>query len=398
MEFKKFKKFKTLPIISLAIILAISSCRTDDYYILSEETEIDTHSDTTRAKGMYLLCQGNMGSNKCQLDYLAFSSDSGKAGTTAHYFSNIYAERNPDVVKELGDVGNDIKIYGSKLWIVVNCSNKVEVCRASDTRKLTQIDIPNCRYLAFHKGFAYVSTFVGPIKVAGDAPIGKVCKIDTLTMKIVDEVEVGYQPEEMAVIGDRLYVANSGGYRVPNYDRTVSEIDLNTFRELRKIDVAPNLYRCQSDKYGQLWVSSRGDYFGSAPAIHCLAPNSQGVLEPSAVIAGNSGGASSMQIVGDTLYYTGSDFNFTTMRNEQTIGMIDVRTRQQIETTLFRAPEIAKIERLYSIIVNPETKDFYLLDAKNYVSSGELLHFLPDGTFDYKVWTGDIPCAAEFFY
>ena len=105
-----------------------------------------------------------------------------------------------------------------------------------------------------------------------------------------------------------------------------------------------------------------------------------------------------MQIVGDTLYYTGSDFNFTTMRNEQTIGMIDVRTRQQIETTLFRAPEIAKIERLYSIIVNPETKDFYLLDAKNYVSSGELLHFLPDGTFDYKVWTGDIPCAAEFFY
>ena len=127
MEFKKFKKFKTLPIISLAIILAISSCRTDDYYILSEETEIDTHSDTTRAKGMYLLCQGNMGSNKCQLDYLAFSSDSGKAGTTAHYFSNIYAERNPDVVKELGDVGNDIKIYGSKLWIVVNCSNKVEV-------------------------------------------------------------------------------------------------------------------------------------------------------------------------------------------------------------------------------------------------------------------------------
>ena len=38
------------------------------------------------------------------------------------------------------------------------------------------------------------------------------------------------------------------------------------------------------------------------------------------------------------------------------------------------------------------------MDAKNYVSSGELLHFLPDGTFDWKVKTGDIPGHAAFLY
>ena len=42
----------------------------------------------------------------------------------------------------------------------------------------------------------------------------------------------------MAIVGDKLYVANSGGYRVPNYDRTVSVIDLKTFTEEKKIDVA----------------------------------------------------------------------------------------------------------------------------------------------------------------
>jgi len=49
-------------------------------------------------------------------------------------------------------------------------------------------------------------------------------------------------------------------------------------------------------------------------------------------------------------------------------------------------------------MVNPVDRDFYLMDAKNYVSSGQLLHFLCDGTFDYSVWTGDIPAHAAFLF
>lgn len=60
-----------------------------------------------------------MGSNKCTLDYLDY--------VNGYYIRNLYSERNPNVVKELGDVGNDIQIYGSKLYVVVNCSHKVEV-------------------------------------------------------------------------------------------------------------------------------------------------------------------------------------------------------------------------------------------------------------------------------
>ena len=58
-----------------------------------------------------------MGSNKCTLDFLDL--------TKAQYHRNIYSEMNPETVKELGDVGNDIKVYGSRLWMVINCSNKV---------------------------------------------------------------------------------------------------------------------------------------------------------------------------------------------------------------------------------------------------------------------------------
>ena len=57
-------------------------------------------------------------------------------------------------------------------------------------------------------------------------------------------------------------MANSGGYRVPNYDRTVSVIDIASFRVVETIDVAINLHRMEVDKRGYVWVSSRGDYYG----------------------------------------------------------------------------------------------------------------------------------------
>lgn len=377
----------------------LASCRGDDYLLLSEETEVKTSAPPSATlSGLYILCQSNMGSNKCQLDFLDLSAQtaSGNAGNTSvRYLSNIYAERNPDAIKELGDVGNDIKIYGSKLWMTINCSNKVEVCQAADTRKLAQIDIPNCRYLAFHEGFAYVSSYVGPVKVSGDAPIGKVFKVDTLSLKIVGEVEVGYQPDELAVIGNRLYVANSGGYRVPQYDDRLSVIDLDRFVLTENITVAPNLYRCRGDKYGQLWVSTRGDYFGNPPALYCLSttPDGEVTLTHKLDVA-----CSALQIVGDSLYYTGTAFDFNTMSSERSIGIIDIRQHKKVETDMFSAKEVKQIESLYGIIVNPEKKDFYLLDAKNNVSSGSLLHFLPDGTFDYSVKTGDIPCEGAFLF
>ena len=100
---------------------------------------------------------------------------------------------------------------------------------------------------------------------------------------------------------------------------------------------------------------------------------------------------SDMCIVGDSLYYYGSEWNEAAQRNTVNYGIINVRTHEVLKTTLFGAKEIAAMRMPYGIIVNPENKDFYLMDAKNYVSSGELLHFRKDGTFDWKVRTGDIP-------
>ena len=374
-------------IIYITILLSIVGCRTDDYIVYMEDEDTGAKTEATEVLGMYVLNEGNMGSNKCTLDFLDLS------GETAHYLRNIYAERNPNEVKELGDVGNDAQIYGSKLWLVINCSNKVEVLGAKDAVKQGKIDVPNCRSVAFHQGYAYVSSYVGPVNVSQDAPLGQVYKIDTLTLRTVAQVTVGYQPEELAVIGDKLYVANSGGYMVPDYDHTVSVIDLNTFTEERKIDVAPNLHRCRADRYGQLWVSSRGDYYGEPSHLCWLQKDASGQLQRMGRI---DVVVSDMCIVGDSLYYMGMQFNYETMKNERMLGIINVGTHEVVNRQLTTAKEAEAIIQPYGIIVNPNGRDFYLMDAKNYVSSGDLLHFHQDGTFDYKVRTGDIPAHAVF--
>ena len=365
--------------------LCLFSCREDEYvtYMTDEDTGAPS-TEETHFDGLYILNEGNMGSNRCTLDYLDLSG----TDSTIHYYRNIYAERNPSTVKELGDVGNDIGIYGSKLWIVVNCSNKVEVCEARSTRRLGQVNIDNCRYLAFDGGFAYVSSYAGPVQVAENCPLGRVYKVDTLTLQKVDSVVVGYQPEEMAIVDGKLYVANSGGYRVPLYDNRIMVIDLATFQVIKEIEVDVNLHRLLADSHGQLWVSTRGNYFDVSPALYCLKDDK--------VVARLEVPISSMTIVGDSLYYIGTTFSYADGGYKKDFGIVDVALQRCSVAVTFEAPEIKNITLPYGIIVNPHDRDFYILDAKNYVSSGELLHFDADGHFLWRVSTGDIPSRGVF--
>lgn len=375
-------------------LLMLSSCRNDVMVVPMEKTDTGGKSVKSEIIGMYLLNEGNMGSNKSSLDYLDLSGKD----ATVHYLRNIYSERNPETVMMLGDVGNDIQIYGSRLWLVINCSNKVEVAQAEDAVRIGKVDIPNCRYVTFNDRYAYVSSYVGSVYSGSNSPLGSVYKVDTLSLQKVDSCSVGYQPEEMAIIGNKLYVANSGGYQGmtgQGYESTVSVIDLDKMQETEKIAVAPNLHRIKKDKYDQLWVTSRGNYVDSESKIYWLNKGGDGKMQ---VIGHLDQPVSDLCIVGDSLYFYGSQWSEITMTNTVTYGIINVRTHQIVSTSLSDAPEINKIRMPYGIIVNPIHRDFYLMDAKNYVSSGELLHFLPDGTFDWKVKTGDIPAHAVFLF
>ncbi|RZL98157.1 MAG: YncE family protein, partial [Pedobacter sp.] len=155
----------------LCFLSILSACRKTETPIIDNTGTPVTPGEKGPVKGFFLLNEANMGSNKASLDY--FDSESGI------YHKNIFPKLNPTVVKELGDVGNDIKIYGNKLYAVINVSNLVMVMDVNTAKQIATIPIPNCRYIVFDKGNAYVSSYAGPVKIDLNARLGYVARIDT---------------------------------------------------------------------------------------------------------------------------------------------------------------------------------------------------------------------------
>lgn len=389
------KKIQLSITMILGVIISIlSSCRGDEHIVVSDVQIIrDKIDPNSKIAGMYLVNEGNMGSNKCTLDYLDY--------TEGIYMRNIYPERNPTIVKELGDVGNDVQIYGNKLYIIVNCSNKVEVLDARTGVRIKQIEIPNCRYICFRREHAYVSSYVAGVLIDPNAPLGAVFKIDTASLQVVDKVTVGYQPEEMVVLGDYLYVANSGGYRVPYYDNTVSVVEFEGFRQEQQIVVGLNLHRIKADKYGKLWVSSRGNYndiyspYGSVPSNLFVLDKRVGYNEMIVTDTINVP-CSNMAIHGDSLYLYSHDYDNITQQSTLTYGIINIKTKKVVSKNFITDGTEKDIKMPYGISIHPETGDIYVTDAKNYVSTGTLSCYNKEGKRKWRVSTGDIPAHMVY--
>ena len=375
------------------LAIGLLSCRTDEvtypseYEVLPMESRELSSFASNEPIGMYLLNEGNMGSNKATIDYVDFCNGC--------YVRNIYGERNPNVVKELGDVGNDIQIYGNRLYAVINCSHKVEVMDARTCRRIGQVDIPNCRYICFHAGKAYISSYVGPVSIDPNAQLGAIFEVDTATLRITRQVTVGYQPEEFEIIGNYLYVANSGGYRAPDYDSTLSVVDLTDFRQIKKIPVCVNPHRVRKDPYDRLWITSRGDHKEVQPQLVCLSMlhNTTPYYTTLHHIS-----PSEMVIVGDSMYYYGAYWNDETMSNQITYGIFDTRYPISDIRPLITDGTEQNIKIPYGIQVNPYNGDIYITDAKNYVSSGQLHCYSREGKRKWSVRTGDIPAHMCFVY
>ena len=365
-------------------VLILSSCRKEEEPLPSDNTEVTDGTDGD-IKGFFLLNEGNMGSNKASLDYFDYQ--------TGVYSRNIFVERNPSVARELGDVGNDMQIYGGKLYAVINRSNLVEVMELATAKHIATISIPNCRYITFNKGYAYVSSYAGAIENDPTKRRGYVAKIDTLTMAVVAECEVGYQPEEMVVTGNKLYVANSGGYTAPDFDNRVSVIELTGFSLLKHLEVAINLHRIELDSDGKIWVSSRGDHDRNGSDIFIIDPATDQISGLELPLP-----CSNMVTCGDSLYVYSNSFNTSTGKNTVSYALVNTKTKAVVSRNFIKDGTESLIGIPYGLAVNPESREIIVTDAKDYLTPGTVYCFSKAGLLKWSALTGDIPAHIVFTY
>lgn len=199
--------------------------------------------------GLLVLNEGLFQQNNSSLSWIQFTND--------NVNNNIFEQKTS---RQLGDTGNDIARYGSKVYIIVNVSSTIEVLDATSGKSLAHIPMiegavpKQPRSIAFYGGKAYITCFDGFVDV-----------LDTASYSIQQRIQVGTNPEDILMANDKLYVSNSGGLNVSLLDSTVSVINPITNTEEQKIVVGKNPGTLEKDDQGNVYVIQRGNY-GSIPS------------------------------------------------------------------------------------------------------------------------------------
>jgi YVTN family beta-propeller protein len=327
----------------------------------------------TPAKGVYVLSEGGFGSNNSKLAYRSLS--------TGLVSGDFFLQQNPSQTAGLGDLANDAILYGGKMYILINGSGNVVVTDANTGVFITRINFLASsltrfpRYAVPYKGKVYVS-----------ATDGTVNAIDTTTLGVVKTINVGPNPEGMAIVGSSLYVANSGGYNaVP--DSTVSVINLNTDTEITKITIGTkNPQFVQASTSGEIYVSGYGNFTSIPASISIINSASNSVM----MELGTTFSYSHCRVSGDVAYFFNNYGGAGTCKVYNTITHSVVRSEFITDGTVITTP--------YGVNIDEENGDVYIMDAKDYISAGEVTCFNKDGVkkFSFSVAPGLNPNKVVF--
>lgn len=381
-----------LLVFSVAALAVAAGCQKDE--TTSRDADLAGVNVAVGEKGLFaklfVLNEGNFQKNNSTLDFFRFSD--------GNYVSDAFGSMNPAVVQGIGDTGNDLALNEGKLWLVMNGSGYVHVLDAFDETLIASIAVPDPRYIAFDKSYAYVTSYAGAI-YGGDEVKGKVYRISLSTYKVDGEVEVGCQPEGVAVSGNKLYVANSGGY---NYihENTVSVIDLSSFKVSSSVTTASNLHYMASDGQGAVYVSSYGESTWSQDADGNWI---QSMSEPMGLykISGASSSqvkdvhVSCMTMCSDGYIYAIGNAEELTGGYSNMLYKVSVKDGS-VTSKAISGTDAAKVGNPYGICVAPGTGDIYIADA-DYTGPGKVWCFTKDLKEKWSAVAGMLPAHMVLY-
>ena len=308
--------------------------------------------------GVFIINEGNFMGGNGSLSFYSYDS--------TQIYNDLFQNVNG---RPLGDVPNSIGIIGDKVYIVVNNSGKIEVMRKNTLESLTTITgLISPRNIGFvNTAKAYVTSMYSDsliivnlndnsisgyinlrrssesIVVEGDKAFvanwvgGKeVMVINTDTDEVVDSIEVGIEPESMAVdMNNKIWVLCNGGWTREN------------FAELDRINPATNEIEVQ-----------------------IVFPSKQ--ASPSCLTADGTR---------EFLYYLEGG----------------VRKMNISATDLPSEPLIPESDRyFYKLGINPVNSDIFVTDAVDYQQNGYLLYYNSDGTLVSSQMADIIPGSMCF--
>lgn len=342
-------------ILCILLTLLTLSCRKDEPPV----------TETPEGKNaLLILNEGLFQQNNSSMTFYDFDDEETR--------QQFFLETNE---RGLGDTGNDMVEYGTKIYVVVNVSGQVEVMNKTDFKSVKQISLIDNgqsrqpRFAHGSNGKVWVTNFDGTVAV-----------IDTASLEVEQFIDVGKNPEQIKESGGYLYVANSGGLDFPNYDSTVSIIDPNTKMVINTQTIGINPGAVAKIGNQSVLVMSRGNYDDIDPQLYkvntteavpvLVNENIKGLYASGGkVIVKKSTGN------GDELWEINTD---------------DL----SLEKKLPFQPE--NYDTFYGIEYLPTLSYYVIKDAKNYSASGKVHLFNSQGSEVVTITTGLLPVKTIY--
>jgi len=363
------KKILLKSILFSMLTFTLISCSDDD----NNEPWVEPEYTTT---GIYVL---NSGSQSLNIDAALTYYDNDKNITTGDVFLN----KNEIT---LGNGGQDMVIYGSKMYITVTESNCIYV--TDKTGKLLKYDDGTDaiikplndnsqprkpRSAMAYNGKVYVSLYDGNL-----------ARIDTTSMRIDKLASVdGTYPEEFAIVNNKAYVTISD--RGTGIGKKLSIIDLSSFTKTGEIEVVVNPTRIVNDKDGNLYVISNGNYTTIPSSLQKITTSDNKVTVLGTDVASN------MEAGKDKIYLMKEDYTI----NSTSLSYYDIAANKIVDEA-FVDTKAADIKRAYNITVDPITENIYIATS-DYRNEGGMYIYKSTGEYIKSFKTKGINPMGAYF-
>lgn len=340
--------------IAIVLSMILAGCR------MEVNDEVAVSHPTASDDRLLVLCEGLWGMDNSTISLIDHGVLTNK----------WFRQQNPQ--QRLGDTGNDLLMVNDTLIAIsVNWSNIIQYIRPDGTAIAATEDIPNNRKLATDGEYLYCTSY------AND---GYVAKIDLRTKKIVDTCPVGYEPEGIACYRGRLFVANTGGYSSQashDYESTISVIDAQTMKELKRIDTGCiNLFGNMSQEGQFLCINSVGDYYEVPGRSIVFNMESEEFRVFDFPVTYNCSYGGKFYSIGSAFSYLSGTYDFSV----HTIQLPSLCVEEGLGEYDAAMPTIKQMQSPYGIYISPRSGHLYVSDSRGYATNGYVYEFDRDGS------------------
>ncbi|MCE1189768.1 MAG: hypothetical protein LWX56_11585 [Ignavibacteria bacterium] len=342
----------------LGIGLALTGCKKSD-------STITEPTPPTTSSGVYILNEGSFGGNTATLDYYNL--------TSSQSYISIYKTVNN---KALGDVANAMTVSGTKGYIVVENSNKIEIIDLGTNTSLGQVDCGNGTNpfdISVIDSIAFVSNF----------GIAQIQKINLNTRQVLKNYAVSKYAEGILAVNGKVFTA------VPGYGEgnsiAVLDIASETFSAPIMVGSNPQylykgpdnmIYAVCTGQYQWVDTSGRG-------GIYKINPTTLKV-EDSVIVYKNPKKAC---FVGNQVYVI----------NDAGIQVVDFASHTVSTTPIIKGSMVNSFAlygtqgAIYSIAYDAARGYLFAGNPKDGKQAGEIVVFTPSGTEIKRFAAGILP-------